>query len=708
VLFNEITKKAVLEAFEHPLEIDRNKVEAQQTRRILDRIVGYKVSPLLWKKVRKGLSAGRVQTVAVRLIVDREREIRAFKPEEYWDFRANLEGSEPPPFEAKAAKYKGKKFKISNQAEADALLAELESSAFVVSKIARKERKRRPVPPFITSHLQQEAVRRLGFTVKKTMTVAQHLYEGVELGSEGLVGLITYMRTDSSRVSDGALAEVREFIDQNFGNEYLPGKAILYRSKKGAQDAHEAIRPTSVVRDPESIKGFLSRDEYRLYDLIWKRFVASQMNPARFDQTQIVVDAGQAEFRAVGSILKFDGFLKLYRSVDDKKDAGLGGEGTILPNLAEGSILKVLKLHREQKFTQPPPRYNEASLVKALEEKGIGRPSTYQQILSVIMSRDYVAKEEKRFAATELGEIVNDLLVGHFDEIFDYDYTAKLEEDLDQIEDGKEDWKKALAQFCLGFKQKLELARSEMKDLKREEIPTDEKCEQCGNQMVIRWGKFGRFLACAKFPTCRNTRELLQASEDSRGNENGEAAETCSRCGKPMVMKKGRFGEFKACSGYPTCKNTQKILRVNGETVALQEEELAEKCPKCGAGLVRRIGRFGPFDACGSYPECRYIKPVPTGVECPECGDGDVVEKKSRRGRIFYGCDRYPDCQFVTWQKPVPEECPSCGAAFLLEKTTKKSGTIRFCQNKSCGFRKVIDESTVAASPAAPDSRMSP
>ncbi len=694
ILFNEITKTAILKALEHPSQIDQDKVDAQQARRILDRIVGYKVSPLLWQKVRKGLSAGRVQTVAVRMIVERECEIRAFQPEEYWDFKVHLKGSEPPPFEAKAFHLRGKKFHIPNQEEADALLDHLQTADFVVKSVTRKERKRRPVPPFITSKLQQEAVRKLGFTVKKTMTLAQRLYEGIDLGDEGTVGLITYMRTDSTRISDDALNEVRGYITESFGEKYLPKDPVRYRTKKGAQDAHEAIRPTSVARHPDRVKPFLERDLFRLYSLIWNRFVACQMVPALFDQTELLIGAGDVDFKVVGSILKFDGFLKLYRSDEDDEAGDSSSEGKILPELTEGEKLKVLELLREQKFTQPPPRFNEASLVKALEEKGIGRPSTYQQILSVIMSRDYVRKDEGRFAATELGEVVNDLLIRYFNELFDYDYTAKLERDLDSIESGEADWIETLDGFYKGFKENLDHARTEMKNLRREEVPTDEKCELCGSMMVMRWGKFGRFLSCANYPKCRNTRERKENESDPV-----EAPrEVCSKCGRPMVLKRGRYGHFLACSGYPECKNTKQLIQKDGQTVAAQEVELDENCPNCGDKLVKKMGRYGEFIACRQYPECRYIKPNGTGVTCPECKQGELVERKSKRGKTFYACDRYPDCNFVLWQKPIPEACPDCGTPYLLEKTTKKSGTRRFCPNKECGFVVSVDESSEESS----------
>jgi len=688
ILFNEITKTAILRAFENPTQIDIHKVEAQQARRILDRLVGYKVSPLLWRKVRKGLSAGRVQTVAVRLIVDREREIRAFEPEEYWDFGARVKGKNPPPFELKASRQGGKKFKIGSQEEADALLANLQKSDFVVRDISKKQRKRNPVPPFITSKMQQEAVRRLGFTVKKTMTIAQRLYEGIEVGTEGAAGLITYMRTDSTRVSSAALEDARSYIGSKYGKDFLPAKARVYRGKKSAQDAHEAIRPTSVSRDPESVRRFLQKDEFRLYELIWKRFVASQMTPARFDQTEILVDAGETEFKAVGSIMRFEGFLKVYREAQDGQQAAdPNEEGRILPDVSPGEKLTVEEIMREQKFTQPPPRYNEASLVKALEDKGIGRPSTYQQILSVIMTRDYVAKDKGRFSATQLGEVVNDLLVNHFDEIFDYNYTAKLETDLDEIEDGNENWVDALTEFYDGFKAKLQAARTEMKDLRRDGIPTEEKCEKCGSPMAIRWGKFGRFMACTNFPNCRNTKEVPdQNKSEVEDDSQSDLEEICEKCGQPMVIKKGQYGDFLACTGYPECRNTKKIVRDSGQVKLHARSALDEKCPKCGTNLVLRHGRFGEFISCGNYPECRYIKPDQTGVKCPQCGDGNLIGKKSRRGRVFYGCDRYPDCDFTLWNRPVPQECPECGAAYLLSKTTKKKGSFKYCGEKDCSF----------------------
>jgi DNA topoisomerase I len=638
VLFNEITKEAVLKAFETPIEIDQDKVDAQQARRILDRLVGYKISPLLWKKVRVGLSAGRVQTVAVRLIVDREREVRAFNSEEYWDFKALFSAGMPPAFQAKASKLDGKKFSIDNQEDAEKLYAELQDSKFSVLKINKKARKRKPVPSFITSKLQQDAARKLGYTVKKTMSLAQRLYEGVDIGEDGSVGLITYMRTDSTRVSDSALQEARDYITDKFGEKYLPGKPRIYKSKKNAQDAHEAIRPTSAWRDPEGMKPYLSRDEFRLYSLIWKRSIASQMKEALFDQTQIAVEAGRVEFNATGSIMRFDGFLKVYSETSEGNGENSDDTGVVLPDVSMGDELKAEELTKEQKFTQPPPRFNEASLVKALEEKGIGRPSTYQQILQVIMSRDYVRKDSARFVPTELGELINDLLIGHFGELFDYDYTAKLERDLDSIEEGSADWIKTLESFYEGFRESLQKATVEMKDLRKNGEATDEICTDCGKPMIIKWGRFGKFMSCSDFPKCRNTRPLIGEEDSGSPGTPQETDEVCDKCGAKMVVKEGRYGSFLACSAYPTCKNTKPIS-------------------------------------------------VPVGVRCPKCGKGDVVEKRTRKGRMFYGCDQYPACDFVSWQKPVPEICPNCASPYLLEKTTRKEGTVHFCPNKECGYK---------------------
>ncbi|MCZ6877062.1 MAG: type I DNA topoisomerase [Acidobacteria bacterium] len=700
VLFNEITKSAILKAFENPSSIDQNKVHAQQARRILDRLVGYKVSPLLWQKVRRGLSAGRVQTVALRMIVEREQEIRAFVSEEYWKFTARLKAQKPPPFEASAVKHRGKKFKISNQEEADQLMKELGSVDFVVSGVKKKKAKRHPVPPFITSKLQQEASRKLRFSVKKCMMVAQRLYEGMEIGAEESTGLITYMRTDSTRVADSALAELREYVQKAYGENYLPSKPKIYKSKKGAQDAHEAIRPTSVLREPEHVKAFLRHDEFRLYELIWKRFVASQMTPALFDQTEIEIEAGRTQFKAVGKVMKFDGFLRLYR--EGRDEAEPEGNDKALPEVSEGEKLQVEEIAPEQKFTQPPSRYSEATLVKALEEKGIGRPSTYAQILTVIL-RDYVEKEERRFVPTEVGEVVIELLVLHFGEIFAYDYTAKLEQDLDEIENGKEDWVQTLQEFYAGFSKELKQARKEMKNLKKEEIPAGVQCEKCGADMVIRWGRFGRFIACSGYPECKNTRELPKEDLSSDQKEqSGVEEKSCDKCGQPMVLKKGRYGEFLACSGYPDCKNTQQV-RGTDQEVKSQEGKL-EECPQCGSQLVQKHGPYGAFVACSNYPECKFIKQEMTDVTCPQCGEGKMARRKTRRGKIFYGCSTFPKCQFALWQKPVDRKCPSCGASYLLERTTKKEGLTHRCNQPECDFKEIV-EAVATPEPQTADNR---
>lgn len=692
VLFNEITKSSVTQAFEHPASVDTNKVEAQQARRILDRLVGYKISPLLWEKVRRGLSAGRVQTVALRMIIDREREIRAFVSEEYWTITANLSAKNPPPFDAKAVKLDGEKFKVTNEQTALALVEELKKADFIVDKVAKKEKKVSAPPPFITSKLQQEAGRKLKFPVKKTMMIAQKLYEGIELGEEGSVGLITYMRTDSPRVSDQALREVREFIDQKHGADYLPEKPIYYKGRKQAQEAHEAIRPTAVWRTPESLEKQLSRDEFRLYALIWKRFVASQMNPAIFNQTEIEIKAGRCLFKAVGSVPLFKGFLSVYEESREEDTRDEDEAAVSLPDVSVGERLKLNKLTPKQNFTQPPPRYTEAMLVKGLEEKGIGRPSTYATILSTLQNREYVTKQEGRFVPSETGEVVVDLLVGSFQDMFDYDYTARMEDHLDKIEEGEEHWVDAMKNFWDRFSKKLDVAEKEMPDLKREEIQTDEICDKCGSKMVIKWGRFGRFIACSAYPECKNTRELPNKENLEQRTLPEIEGKVCDKCGRPMVLKKGRYGEFLACSGYPECKTTIKLV-TQGQKVELKEDiVLDEKCPECGEPLVIKHGRFGEFTACRRYPECKYIKLKTTGVKCPNDG-GDIVERKSRRGKVFYGCANYPSCNFVLWYKPIPEPCPKCGRHYVIERYTKKKGLIRYCDNENCDYEEPIVES---------------
>lgn len=703
VLFNEITPKAIRAAVENPGPINQHVVDAQQARRILDRLVGYQVSPLLWDKVRRGISAGRVQTVALRLIVEREREILAFKPEEYWSIIAKLEGHEPPQFDARLVKVKGKSAEVKEQKEADHILDVVKSSEFLVDSVVTKEKKRNPVPPFTTSKLQQDAARRLRFTVKKTMMLAQRLYEGVELGEEGRIGLITYMRTDSTRISDDAMQMVRSYVSDIYGGPYLPEKPVIYKSKKDAQDAHEAIRPTFVGRRPDDLKAFLSEDEFKLYRLIWTRFVASQMNPAVYDQTTVDISAKDYTFRASGRVMKFDGFLAVYEESADEDAKPLqpdDEQDITLPPLKQGEKLKLIDITPKQHFTEPPPRFTEASLVKTLEEKGIGRPSTYATILTTIQDREYVTKDQGKFKPTELGTVVTEMLVKHFEDIFDIQYTARMEEELDEVEEGKMTWVQALDEFYKKFEKDLKKASKNMENLKKQEIPTDEVCEKCGSPMVIKWGQFGRFMACSGYPECKNTKEI---TTDEAAKEGGEASaenaepEPCENCGKPMALKRGRFGQFLACTGYPECKTTRKIA-AGTKTPKKPDVILDEVCPQCGqAKMVLKEGRFGEFISCSNYPKCKYIKPKTVGVPCPKpgCG-GELIERRSKRGKVFYGCIKYPNCDFVVWNKPVPEPCPQCGAPFLLEKSTKREGLVRYCNEESCDYKVPIEAEKVS------------
>ena len=731
VMFNEITKRAIAHAMENPGEIDQNKVDAQQARRILDRLVGYKISPLLWDKVRRGLSAGRVQSVALRMIVERERERLAFKPEEYWSLTAKLSADEPPPFEAKLQRHQGAKLEVHTKDEMDQVLDGLRGAKYVVREVVAKEKKKHPVPPFITSKLQQEAYRRHGFTVKKTMMLAQQLYEGIELGDQGAVGLITYMRTDSTRVSQEALAEVRAYVAATYGAPYVPEKPRFYAVRKQAQEAHEAIRPTSLELTPASVRPYLTKDQANLYLLIWNRFVASQMESAVFDTTSADIDAAGYTFRATGAVIKFPGWLKVYQGSDEgrsrqrsgrdeadgaeeprSQDGGTSGEGEeptaeeseaagLLPPLKEGQQLELLGLDPAQHFTQPPPQFTEAMLVKALEENGIGRPSTYASILATIQNREYVEKEKGRFKPSELGMLVTDLLVESFPDIIDVEYTAKMEEELDEIEEGRLKWVAALKEFNDKFKKDLKVAEKQMRNVKTEETPTEHTCGKCGKPMVVKWGRYGKFLACTGYPECRNTGELRDAGNGqggeggSDGSSTAAAAaaaasaheETCEKCGKPMVVRRGRFGQFLACTGYPACRNTRRIqISAAGEVTSKKDRLLDEPCPQCGKPLAVKHGRFGEFTSCSNYPECRYIKLKEVGVKCPKDG-GAVVERRSRRGKTFYGCNNYPNCDFVVWYRPVPRRCPKCGAAFLLEKRTKKEGEMLACNNEECGYK---------------------
>ena len=706
VMFNEITKRAVTEAFTHPGAIDKRKVYAQQARRILDRLVGYKISPLLWDKVRRGISAGRVQSVALRLVVDREKEIRAFVPIEYWTITARLarpDGSGPE-FPARLAKVDGEKATIPSQETADAIYRELQApgTAYRVATLARKEKRRNPVAPFTTSKLQQEAARKLRFTARKTMQVAQQLYEGIELGETGSIGLITYMRTDSTRISPDAQAEVRAFVAERFGAEYLPERPPAYKSGKGAQEAHEAVRPTSVLREPGQVAASLTRDQLQLYTLIWNRFVASQMRPAIFDTTSADITAGRFTFRASGQHMTFAGFMRVYVEGQDetqqdeaRQAEGEENEERSLPELAEGQSLDCRGVEPTQHFTQPPPRFTEATLVKELEEEGIGRPSTYAAILSVIQNRDYVVKAEGKFRPTELGEIVVDLLVESFPRILDPGFTAQMETKLDEIEEGTADWLEAMHEFYAAFARWLEHAKKKMKNVKAMEEPTDQVCEKCGRSMVIKWGRFGKFLACSGYPECKSTKELPgngNGGPDASGNGNGESVagegQACENCGKPMVLKRGRFGPFLACSGYPECRTVVKIAKAPTPP----PEPTDQVCETCGAPMVIRTGRFGRFYSCSTYPKCKNVKPIPIGVNCPQCG-APLTARRTKRGRTFYGCTAYPACDFTTWNRPVPEACPECSAPFLVEKRSKAGVTLA-CIKDGCDYSRDVAAET--------------
>jgi DNA topoisomerase-1 len=698
VTFNEITKRAVQAAFEHPRAIDQNLVDAQQARRVLDRLVGYQVSPLLWDKVRRGLSAGRVQTVALRLIVEREREIKAFEKKEYWTIDAHLAASKPPAFDARFVGKGEEKIEVTNGEDAEKIRAAIESADWVVRSVDKKERRRNAAPPFTTSKLQQDSSRKLRFSVKRTMMIAQRLYEGVELGEEGLVGLITYMRTDSTRVAPEAIQEVREYVGKEYGAAYLPETPNTYKEKKAAQAAHEAIRPTSAMRHPDLVKQYLKEDEFKVYKLIWQRFVASQIMPAVFDQTTVDIDAkGKNEtfwFRVTGSVLKFDGFLRVYEESKEGKDEEDEELKHKLPALDAGQKLTLKELKPEQHFTEPPPRYNEASLVKELEERGIGRPSTYSAILSTIQERQYVQKLGGKFTPTEIGLVVTDLLVENFRDIFDVAYTAGLEEKLDEIEEGKEKWTETLADFYKKFTKDLKYAEKHMENIKRMEKPTDEKCEKCGAPLVIKWGRHGSFYACSTYDkedpnTCTFTKEnpINLPDLDSADVQETTQEEYCENCGRIMVLKRGRFGQFMACTGYPDCKTTRRLDQ--GKKVP--DIPLDEPCPKCGRNMMIRHGRYGEFTACSGYPECKYVKQNYIGVKCPECKEGDLVEKRARKGNTFYGCGNYPKCKFTSAHRPIPEKCTSCGSEYLVQKFLK-DGPVIACPNKECDYERPAPE----------------
>ena len=656
LLLNEITKKAVQEAIKHPADLNRERYEAQIARRVLDRLVGYQISPLLWKKVRRGLSAGRVQSVAVRIITEREREIQAFVSEEYWSIIANLEGQNPPPFEARLAKVgdqrvDNKTFRIANEAEAKEILARLQGVDWTVAKVEKRDRRRNPAPPFITSRLQQEASRKFGYAPARTMNIAQRLYTGIELGDEGSVGLITYMRTDSPRIAPEMTATAGAYIKDTYGDRYVPERPNVYRSAKTAQEAHEAIRPTSLEYSPERVAPYLSREELNLYTLIWNRFLASQMAPALFEQTSVDITADGCTFRATGQVLRFDGFLRVYmEGKDEKSSEEEDDDEKQLPPLAQGDRLRLLRLMPNQHFTQPPPRFTQAMLIKELEEKGIGRPSTYASIMGTILNKAYVQEDEqRRLRPTQLGMLVTDLLVGSFPDILNVEFTAGMEEVLDQIEEGQEDWRRAVGRFYLPFSADLERAEKEMRDVKGAGEPTDIACEECADgKMTIRWGRNGEFLACSNYPQCKSTRNFTR---DEQGQvtplekEQVLTDETCEKCGKPLQVRFGRYGKFLGCSGYPECTHIKKMGK-----------------PATSLGLA-----------------------------CPECHEGDIQQKRSRRGKVFYSCSRYPQCTFAVWDRPVLEPCPQCHAPFVVEKTTKRAGTTRRCIREGCDYQEVVE-----------------
>ncbi len=630
VLFHEITKKAIQEAFHNFGQIDQGKVKAQQTRRILDRLVGYLISPLLWKKIGKGLSAGRVQSIALRLICEREKEIKDFIPEEYWTITAHLQASNPPSFKASLAKIEGKKAKVKDEEEAKEIVSELQKIPFILERIKIKKKKRNPPPPYITSTLQQDGFRYLRFPVKKTMAVAQRLYEGLEIGDKGLVGLITYMRTDSVRVSDEALFKVRNHIKENHPPEYLPERARIYKNKRKAQDAHEAIRPTVFSLPPQEVKPYLKKEEYSLYEFIWNRFLASQMSAALIEETELDIKASKYQFKAKGEVIKFDGFMTLFPKM--KK------EDKILPEAEEGEGLRLLDLEPEQNFTQPPPRYTEGTLVKELESKEIGRPSTYAPIIATLQDRVYVVREKGKFIPTDLGLFVTDFLIKNFPDLMKFEFTAKLEQELDRISEGQQEWLERLRSYYALLDRHLKQAEK-MEGVKKKGIPLEEVCPECGRQLVI---------------------------------------------------KDGRYGRFRACSGYPECRYKESLFK-------REEKLLEEKCPRCGASLVIRSGRYGTFIACSNYPRCTYTKKErrDTGIACPlECG-GTIVQKKTKRGKIFFGCSNFPKCRFATWDEPLPRPCPECGQPYLLRKNLIKGKPYIYCSNDQCHYKKEVERQKI-------------
>ncbi|MBD3331786.1 type I DNA topoisomerase [candidate division GN15 bacterium] len=629
VTFNEITEPAVLDAIENPRELNLNKVNAQQARRALDRLVGYTVSPFLWKTIARNLSAGRVQSVALRLVCERETEINGFTPREYWNLEVSLTKGKRKPFTARLYKVDGKtvvkagergknKITISSKADMGEITKALGDATLRVDEVKTSRRRRQPAPPFITSTLQQEAARKLSYSPKQTMGLAQKLYEGVDMGGDGPTGLITYMRTDSVRVSDQAIQAVREHIENEFGVDYLPTKPVKHGTKKSAQDAHEAIRPTYLDRPPQSVRKLLKRNEYRLYKLIWERFLASQMKPAEYEVTTATIAADKLTLRASAQKQVFDGFLKVYQESIDSDEAEEQAAGR-LPKLKDGDELTLKKLNPVQSFTKPPGRFSEASLVKQLEKDGIGRPSTYASIITTLKDRRYVELTERRLQPTDLGEAVNRILVDNFPDLFNVGFTADMELQLDQVEQGDYDWVRLLGDFYGPFMDTIDDLKDRAEEIKESMTEkTDEVCEKCGLPMIIKWGRNGRFLACSGYPDCRSTRPLPEEEERNKTNE------TCEKCGAPMVIKVGRFGRFMACSAYPDCKNT---------------------------------------------------KPVTLDMHCPKSDcNGKVIERQTRSKRLFYGCSKYPKCDFASWDLPVDRKCPVCDHDYMVFKNTKSRG----------------------------------
>ncbi|MEW6057525.1 MAG: type I DNA topoisomerase [Bdellovibrionota bacterium] len=656
VLFNSITKPAILEAIKNPVPLDENKYHSQQARRVLDRLVGYKISPLLWDKVRRGLSAGRVQSVAVRLVVEREEEIKVFKPIEYWSLGVVFEKNAKP-FVARLAKIDRENPELHDEKTVTTLIDEIKKTSFTVSSVVTRERQRKPLAPFITSRLQQDASSRYGFSAKKTMTLAQKLYEGVDLGDLGTHGLITYMRTDSVRISPEALAEARAFIEKTYGKQNLPQEPVVYKSKKSAQDAHEAIRPASLEFRPEVVEKFLDKDEFRIYQLIWNRFLACQMVPAVYDQTTMELvtktkSNREVLLRVTGSNLKFAGFTLVYteertEATEPKNESDEAAEESTetaqeLPQLKEGETEKPREFKPQQHFTQPPPRFSDAGLIRELEEKGIGRPSTYATILSNIQDREYVEKRENRYYPSELGIVVTDLLKQAFPEIMDVAFTAEMEEQLDRVEEGKTDWVKMMKAFWKPFSKTLESAKKTMKDIKHQEIPTEHKCEKCESITVIKWGKLGQFIACSRYPECKHTAEF----------------------------KKDETGKI----------------------ILLPREKSDKLCEKCQSAMLVKTGRFGKFLACERYPDCKSTQSITTGIACPKCVDGELAQRMSRYRRYFYGCNKYPKCNYALWDKPVAKPCPKCKHPILAEKITKRDGAFLKCPEKGCDHREAIEQ----------------